>query len=543
MSTNKILEAIQKKVGVNLGYLDVSNQLNMKSNERIDDDEWLALISVREGASTKNSTLLKKMKKTSKRKRRKIEALRLLTKSIKKNIGNNKNPNLIKASFSQVNNDKNLPKNVAYKIADTIKKTCSIKAIAPRKTLYIYNENEGKYIPYRSDNFGLFLFEKFQNPIEQMKLKSQVIRDIFNFLIYAKELQISLNDFNSAEEFLLNVKNGVLDLKEFKLKPHDPKYMFDYCMPVNFLMEYDKPKKFLAVLEQCFSDKEDRKLLKEIFAYALSNDTSAKKIWFFVGKANTGKSMLLRLLIKIIGEESVTSIPLERLESKFDLDTAVHCRANIVAEVSNLKLKEARNLKMITGGDQVRLEGKFETPYNATLRMKFLLAGNHLPKLDEAILDDDGIKNRFKFIGFYNSLDESERISNYDKILFDEEGDAIFSLLIETLVKLYERNFKFTETENSKQLAEDFGVITKNSIELFVDTYCRQSSNGIISTNELYEMYEEFCEENEFTVQSKKHLLRYIKGLPYHPRKEKKRMNGKKNPVSVLCGIEFSNLD
>ena len=253
--------------------------------------------------------------------------------------------------------------------------------------------------------------------------------------------------------------------------------------------------------------------------------------------------MLLRLLIKIIGEESVTSIPLERLESKFDLDTAVHCRANIVAEVSNLKLKEARNLKMITGGDQVRLEGKFETPYNATLRMKFLLAGNHLPKLDEAILDDDGIKNRFKFIGFYNSLDESERISNYDKILFDEEGDAIFSLLIETLVKLYERDFKFTETENSKQLAEDFGVITKNSIELFVDTYCRQSSNGIISTNELYEMYEEFCEENEFTVQSKKHLLRYIKGLPYHPRKEKKRMNGKKNPVSVLCGIEFSNLD
>ena len=122
---------------------------------------------------------------------------------------------------------------------------------------------------------------------------------------------------------------------------------------------------------------------------------------------------------------------------------------------------------MITGGDQVRVEGKFENSFYTTLGLKFLLAGNHLPRLESSVADDDGIKSRFKFLGFYNSLDESERISDYDKILYDEEGDDIFYLLVKRLKKFYERGCKFKETENSRSLSEEFCKIDKTSIGNF----------------------------------------------------------------------------
>ena len=194
---------------------------------------------------------------------------------------------------------------------------------------------------------------------------------------------------------------------------------------------------------------------------------------------------------------------------------------------------------MITGGDQVRVEGKFESSFYATLGLKFLLAGNHLPRLESSVADDDGIKSRFKFLGFYNSLDESERISDYDKILYDEEGDDIFYLLVKRVQKFYDRGCKFKETENSKVLSEEFCRNSKTSVEIFVDNYCKQTVDGIVSINKLYKTYKEFCEYNGYTAMVKKDLLKYIQKLPSHPFKSKTRVQGSKNPVHVMRGIEL----
>ena len=470
-----------------------------------------------------------------------ISYIKSYIKQLREKSADNDLGTIIKDSQTADSSPKASSKNIAYEFADVAKKTWRIKAIASQKTLYVYDENRGYFKPHSKDEFGLFLFKKFKKPQEQILLKSNTVNEIFHYLSMAPELQISLKDFNSTEEHLINLKNGVLNVKELSLKEHSPNYMFDYYLNVNFLEEekYQKPEKFSKVLKQCFTEKEDRTLCKECLAYILSSNSSAKKVWFFVGEANTGKSMLLRLITRIIGEDFVAAIPLENLDGQFDLKSATHRRVNIVGEVSNLNLKNVTALKKITGKDKVRVEGKYEQSYFTTLNLKFLLAGNHLPRLDKAISDDDGIKNRFRFLGFYNPLDESERISDYDEILYEEEGDHIFSMLMRKLNELYERDFKFTETENSRALNEKFGIIRNNSIIRFVNECCEFVSDEKVSWKDLYNAYEHFCEYHCLTAQDKKSLWNYLDKLPSHPYKKKARIESEENPVQTVFGVKL----
>ena len=430
---------------------------------------------------------------------------------------------------------------IAYDFAERIKTDLIVKAVMETKRLYIYDEDYGYFVSYDKDEFVCYIFKIFEFPDDKKQINSHVSNDIFYFLIHDPNLQITLDDFNLADEYLLNVKNGVLDIRSLEVSEHSPDYLFDYCLDVKFKRNYEEPKKFLDVLKQCFSSKEDRKRCLECLAYLLSSNKSAKKIWVFVGEANTGKSMLIGLLKRIIGKKFVTSITLKRLEGKFDLKSALHCRLNVVSEISNLCINEAETLKMISGNDEVRIEGKYESAFDATLNIKFLLAGNHLPRLNKNTMADDGIKSRLEFIGFYNSVPQKKRISNYDKILFKKEGNAIFSSLMEVLHELNFKNYEFIKTKLSERLAEDFIDSTKNSVDLFVEEECQQISNEKIAVSDLYNAYKDYCNVNNFTILSKKEMCKCIEKLPSRPRKKKARIAGKENPVQVILGIKLLN--
>ena len=196
---------------------------------------------------------------------------------------------------------------------------------------------------------------------------------------------------------------------------------------------------------------------------------------------------------------------------------------------------------MISGNDEVRIEGKYEPAFDATLNIKFLLAGNHLPRLSKNTMADDGVKNRLEFIGFYNPVPQKQRVSNYDKILFKKEGNENFSLLMEVLHCLHLEKYEFIKTKLSEKLAEEFNNDNKNSIELFVEERCHQISDEKIAVSDLYKAYEEYCDDNDLTALSKKEMCKCIEKLPSRPRKKKARIKGKENPVQVMFGITLSD--
>lgn len=427
----------------------------------------------------------------------------------------------------------------AYDFADIVRHRCHIKSVLEQKILYVYRDESGRFESYTKEKFATLLLSTFSELEEKKKFNSHFAGEVFHFLLHDETLQIELKDFNRAPENFINVKNGVFDFMKWKLKPHSPKYLFDYTLQVEFPLKFKKPKKFLKVVKKCFPSREDRKLFLEILAYTLSNNTSAKVVWFFVGVANSGKSMLLNLILRMIGKQFVTSIPLDKLNEKFALGNALHCKANIVAEVSNLKLKEVKNLKMLTGGDFVNVERKFADPHYMSFHMHFLFASNHLPKLEESVQGDDGIISRFQFLGFYNSVDNSERISDLDKIIYEEEANDIFYLLMDSLRSFYKNGCNFTFTKNSQDLKEKFLHKTLNPIDIFISQCCRQTIDAKEATSDIFNAYKHFCEDNNYVISTKKELIERILALSSRPMKKKCRLNDKENPVSCILGLEL----
>lgn len=427
----------------------------------------------------------------------------------------------------------------AYDVAVMVREKYIIRAMSEHDTLYIYSKKTGCFAPCYRKYFAKVLFSMISDPEQRKRMSSHFTKEVFHFLVNDPSLQVTWDDFNHAGEQFINVKNGVLDIDKLEILPHDAAYMFTYMLQVNFPKEHRKPKKFLSVLEQCFDDERDRKLCMESLGYILSNNSTAKAIWFYTGAANSGKSMLLHLMRRIIGAQYVSSIPPERLEGRFDLRTAVHCRANIVFELNSMKLKEVKTLKAITGGDPVPIEGKYESTFYAKLPLKFLLAGNNPPVLELGPKIDDGILQRFYFLAFEHSVPPSERISEFDRILYEEEGDDIFYLLMKHLQKFYRRGCCFKLSNSSRQIADRFCGREKSSADKFIEQCCVMSSSGVVSVAELVKAYVNYCEMNGVTACNRNRLVQKVLSLPSGPSRDRVRTEESKNPISAIRGISL----
>ena len=105
-----------------------------------------------------------------------------------------------------------------------------------------YRNNTKSIQSIVKDNSKKLAFD-FAHEIKR-NFNSHFTKEVFLFLYHSPELQVNSESFNSGGEHLINVKNGVLDLKKSKLKEHSPKYMFNYTLQVNFKEEddYREPK-------------------------------------------------------------------------------------------------------------------------------------------------------------------------------------------------------------------------------------------------------------------------------------------------------------
>ena len=82
---------------------------------------------------------------------------------------------------------------------------------------------------------------------------------------------------------------------------------------------------------------------------------------------------------------------------------------------------------------------------NLTLkRLLLIIYFKFLSKLETTVANDDGIKSRFRFLGFFKFLDKTERIDDYDKILYEEEGSKQLTTKVGSFVRTNIRTGMFT---------------------------------------------------------------------------------------------------
>jgi putative DNA primase/helicase len=188
--------------------------------------------------------------------------------------------------------------------------------------------------------------------------------------------------------WLLNVKNGVIDLKTGELSKHKRDQYITKLCPVTHDKKAECPK-FLAFLKQIMDgDEEMVGFLQRIFGYALTGDTREQCFFLLHGQGRNGKSTLLGVIGHILSEYAVNT-PTNTLLSRgsgsemISNDLARLKGARLVTAVEaevNRHLAESL-IKQMTGGDKVTARFLWGEYFDFFPEFKLIIAANHKPNI------------------------------------------------------------------------------------------------------------------------------------------------------------------
>jgi len=299
-----------------------------------------------------------------------------------------------------------------------------------------------------------------------------------------------LNQLN-PNPYVINLKNGLYNVLEDKLKPHTP----EYYSTVQINAVYDKEAKceqFLKYLSDSFGDEEIR-LVQEILGYLLIPVNKAQKSFVFVGAGNAGKSTLLSVAQEILlGRENVSNVAWQNLNDRFKTAELFGKLANIFADLPSKNIDDNGMFKSITGEDYITVEKKNKAPFSFKPYAKLVFSCNDIPKNygDRST----AFYRRLIIIRFDKAIPMDKRdTSLMEKLIFETNG--IFMWALEGLKRLIQNDYVFSETDRTKYEVEKYRI-DSNSVLSFVENYCEIDNKLFVEIKELYARYKEYCNES-----------------------------------------------
>jgi hypothetical protein len=113
---------------------------------------------------------------------------------------------------------------------------------------------------------------------------------------------------------LIACRNGVVNIENRTLQPHDPGLFQVNCLPFDYgAAAPTYPPLWQSFLRQLWPGDEDGKrarlTLQEMFGLMLTADTRYQKIFMIVGPKRSGKGTIARVLTRMLGPDNVANPP------------------------------------------------------------------------------------------------------------------------------------------------------------------------------------------------------------------------------------------
>lgn len=356
-----------------------------------------------------------------------------------------------------------------------------------------YNTNNGFYIY----NDGVYeqksknqVCDLIQKHLVEQDITTHTVNDIYNQMCW-KEYNVNIfNDFNN----IISFNNTILKVKddgEYEILQKSPDllttYKFNHNLNLNAHCE--KWEKFLNDI----LPKDQQKIIQEVMGYLLIPDNSAKKFFTLYGIGDSGKSVILKTIIRILGDEMISAATLQRLGNpnlRFVTSELYGKLANVVGDLPAAPIQDTGVIKMLTGDDKISAErkGLFEFRFFNIARL--VCSTNTLPPC----YNDKSAEfyNRMVIIPFNKSIPKSKQINKLEQ-KFNIEG--VINWCLEGLQRLLHNNLNFSTNEINEKLVEDYKRSNNNTSQFIADAIEPSNSSAIKSTT-LYAVYKDYCLEN-----------------------------------------------
>ncbi|MCH1962328.1 phage/plasmid primase, P4 family [Clostridium perfringens] len=278
------------------------------------------------------------------------------------------------------------------------------------------------------------------------------------------------DDFN-RNPYLVNVRNGLLDIRDMSFKEHTPSYLSTVQLNVEYNPQVDCPqfKKFLNEVLDC----KLIPLVQEIVGYLLTTNTVSQKAFVFWGPARTGKSTLLWVVeYLLLGKKNVSNIPWQEIGDKFKTAELLGKLANVFSDLPSKSIDDTGIFKVVTGEDYLMAEKKNKNPFKFKPFARLVFSCNELPR--NYVDRTEGFYRRLIIVPFNRQIEKS-KIDKALKYKFQREKEGILNWALEGLKRLYENNFEFSENELTDGVKKEYKRENNNVIS-FVEECCEIDS-------------------------------------------------------------------
>jgi len=197
--------------------------------------------------------------------------------------------------------------------------------------------------------------------------------------------------------YKINFTNGVYDLQKNKLLPHNPEYYFTQQIP----WEYEENKDCEDIrdfMKEITGSEKDVQTLIEMVGYAMMTSMPIEHAFVLVGKGSNGKTMLLELLKDVLGKKNVKDENLQQLESNRFSTSWLYRKLSVISDdLPDKPVEKGGVIKGLTGGSDVRAEGKHGDGFEFENYALPIFAANHIPPAED---QSDGFFRRWTIIDF-----------------------------------------------------------------------------------------------------------------------------------------------
>jgi P4 family phage/plasmid primase-like protien len=358
----------------------------------------------------------------------------------------------------------------------------NFKTITETREVLVYRD--GVYVP-----LGAQYIEKIIEKISKGSFSKNKIGEVVSAI--GRETYVDLDQFDKDVDLLV-CENGILNPVNGCLEPHTPEKLFRIKLPVRF-DEKASCEAFIRFLNQVVVTSEDRSLLQEMFGNCLIKHYHYQKSFMLIGEGANGKSTILEVLKKMLGEENCCSATIQGLTQNRFASAQLHGKlVNIGSDLPKQSLNDTGTFKMLTGGDSIFAEQKFGRPFTFKNYAKLVFSCNQLPAVRD---DTDAFYRRWIFIHFPNQfIGDSADPHLLSKLTTPEELSGILNWALGGLNRL---NLKggFGHSATTKEMREEYTRLS-NPIKHFINNGVEFGSDYYISKDELFQHFVKFCNDN-----------------------------------------------
>jgi len=348
-----------------------------------------------------------------------------------------------------------------------------------------------------------------------------------------------LSDVPFAANEAIATTSGILHLPsladgELEMMEPTPDFFSRNCLPYPFDPEAKCPIWEQTLRSFWGDDNESITSLQQWFGYCLLPDTSHHKILMLVGPTRCGKGTVGRVLQGLIGAQNMTTPTLASMAGPFALEplvgkmVAVFADARLSSRTDGIAVVE--RLLSISGDDPQDVARKnTSTITGASLPVKFVILTNELPNMQDS---SGALMSRIVLLRMAKSFLGHEDRTLRHRLMGELPG--ILNWAIEGWQSLRRRG-EILQPTSGQDLIEDMADMS-SPIKAFVRDFCIEGPEFEISIDDIFELWEKWCDCNGRERTGKKQIFArdLISALPGL---KKKKYRGEFGREIVYVGI------